>query len=175
MSVDQCLSWLGGAALRGTFGCIVEGDGEGEALPVLLRRIAQAVDPSLAVTAPRPIRIPKDQLLRAGDLERAVTLAVRNIGERGVVLVLIDGDDHSDCPAVLGPALRNRAQTVRPALPMSAVVAKREFECWFLAAAESLRGFHGLPNDLAAPANPERIRGAKEWIRNQQIRGQTRE
>jgi hypothetical protein len=37
-------------------------------------------------------------------------------------------------------------------------------ETWFLAAAESLRGCAGLPVDLAPPADPERIRGAKEWL-----------
>ncbi len=34
----------------------------------------------------------------------------------------------------------------------------------YLAAAESLRGLRGLPADLAAPEQPESIRGAKEWL-----------
>ena len=39
-----------------------------------------------------------------------------------------------------------------------------EFESWFLAGAESLRGRHGLANDLVPPQDPESIRGAKEWL-----------
>jgi hypothetical protein len=27
-----------------------------------------------------------------------------------------------------------------------------------------LAGSHGFPDDLAAPADPEKIRGAKEWL-----------
>jgi hypothetical protein len=37
-------------------------------------------------------------------------------------------------------------------------------ENWFLAGAESLRGERDLPDDLTAPADPEVVRGAKEWI-----------
>jgi hypothetical protein len=49
-------------------------------------------------------------------------------------------------------------------LPVAVVLAKREFESWFVAAAESLAGRVGLPADLQAPGAPESIRGAKEWL-----------
>src|SRR5439155_9119378 len=48
--------------------------------------------------------------------------------------------------------------------PVSVVVAKCEYEAWFLAAADSLAGKGGLLVDLATPEEPERIRGAKEWL-----------
>ena len=44
------------------------------------------------------------------------------------------------------------------------MLAKHEFEAWFLAAAESLRGQRGLVDDIHAPNDPEAIRGAKEWL-----------
>ena len=44
------------------------------------------------------------------------------------------------------------------------VLAKREFEAWFLAAAESLAGYHDLSDSLVPPVDPEAIRGAKEWL-----------
>ena len=47
---------------------------------------------------------------------------------------------------------------------IAVILAKKEFEAWFLAAAESLRGRHGLPLDLRSPQYPENIRGAKEWL-----------
>jgi hypothetical protein len=50
-------------------------------------------------------------------------------------------------------------------VPVSVVLANREFEAWFIAAAESLAGQHGFRADLDAPADAERIRGAKEWLR----------
>jgi hypothetical protein len=37
-------------------------------------------------------------------------------------------------------------------------------EAWFLASAESLRNQRGLAADLTAPAEPEAVQGAKEWL-----------
>jgi hypothetical protein len=44
------------------------------------------------------------------------------------------------------------------------MLAYREFETWFLAAARSLRGICGLPNDLEPPKDPELLRDAKGWL-----------
>lgn len=49
-------------------------------------------------------------------------------------------------------------------MPISVVLAKQEYEAWFLAAAESLRGKRRLPNTLESPPDPESIRGAKGWL-----------
>lgn len=49
-------------------------------------------------------------------------------------------------------------------MPLKVVLAKTEFESWFLAAAESIAGRRDLPGDLAAPTDPESVRGAKEWL-----------
>jgi hypothetical protein len=57
-------------------------------------------------------------------------------------------------------------QAARKDVLSAAVVAVREYEAWFLAAAESLGGHRGLADDLAAPANPEAIRDAKGWLRD---------
>ena len=142
--------------------CIVEGHGEVQAAPVLLRRVANALDPTLALQVDPVIRITKSKLTQGGELERAVELAARKIAGVGAILVLLDSDD--DCPADLGPRLLTRARCARPDLPISVVLAKREFEAWFLAAAESLRGLRGLRGDLVSPAYPEEVQGAKEWL-----------
>ena len=92
--------------------CIVEGDGEVEALPILIRRIAERMDPSLAIHVRRPSRFPRSQLVRAGGVERAVELAARQVGRQGGILVLIDSDD--DCPKDFAPELANRAKRARP-------------------------------------------------------------
>lgn len=89
-------------------------------------------------------------------------LAARKIAGVGAVLILLDGDD--DCPAELGPQLAQRVAEVRNDLPSAVVLAKREFEAWYLAAAESLRGLRGLYADLQPPPDPEAVRGAKEWL-----------
>lgn len=122
-------------------GCIVEGHGEVEAVPILVRRLVGHADPVLSVRLPQPIRIPKSKLIKAGELEKAVELAARKVAPGGAVLILVDSDDQ--CPARLGPELLSRAQKVRSDVPLTVVLAKREFEAWFLAAAESLHGRGG--------------------------------
>ena len=142
--------------------CIVEGHGDARAVPLLIRRIASQLSPGLHVNIPSPIRQPRNRLVRDGELERAIELAARSIGRDGGILVLIDGDD--DLPCQLGPQLLARARQAHRDLPISVVVAKREYEAWFLAATESLRGAHRLPQNLPSPPDPESIRGAKEWL-----------
>ena len=58
-------------------------------------------------------------------------------------------------------------------MPIAVVLAKHEFEAWFLAAAESLRGERGLRSDIDPPSDPEAIRGAKEWLYNRMQSGKT--
>lgn len=141
-------------------GCVVEGHGEVEALPVLIRKIGQEFN--VAAVVPRPIRISRSKLVKADELKRAVQLAVNNLGGPGGVIVLIDADD--DCPRDLAPQMLARAQEVRPDVPMAVVLAKREYEGWFLASASALAGRRGLTNPLAGPADPETIRDAKGWL-----------
>ena len=142
--------------------CIVEGDGDVEAVPIALRRIAQEIDPSLKIKIHRPIRVPRTKLVKPGELESYIELAARRAGRDGAIFVVLDSDD--DCPATLGPELLGRARKARPDLPISVVLAKREFEGWFLASAESLRGLRGLASDLKPPSDLESIRGTKEWL-----------
>lgn len=148
---------------------VVEGQGEVQALPVLLRRLVTAIDPQTAVTVAKPLRVSRGSLLKVGELERYVELAARSAEGEGRVLVLVDADD--DCAAELGPQLLARAQERRPGHPISVVVAVKEFEAWFLAAAASLAGRRGLPPDLTPPPQPEGIRDAKGWLQGQRIDG----
>jgi hypothetical protein len=144
--------------------CIVEGHGEVEAVPILVRRIVQALDSTILLRFPtNPIRIPRDKFVKTGELERAVELAALKNRAPGAILILLDADD--DCPKELAPQLLLRARNARSDMPIRVVLAKREFEAWFLAAAESLRGQQGLSSTLEPPPDPEAIQGAKEWLR----------
>jgi len=142
-------------------GLIVEGHGEVQAAPALIRRITAAIDPAL--TAKFEVRrIPKSQLLRPGELERAIEALTRQIGRRSRFLVLIDSDD--DCPKDLASVLNTRYNTAHSDVAISVVVANREYEAWFLASINSLAGCRGLNEGLEPPPDPESIRGAKEWL-----------
>lgn len=152
---------------------IVEGHGECEAVPILIRRIAQTIDPGFVPKVFAPLRVPASRLMKQGEMERSVDLAARKLQGQGGILVVLDCDWDDGCPAMDGPALLKRAMGVVVDLPTAVIFAKREFEAWFLAAAESLRGKHGLPNDLQSPAEPEDIRGAKEWLSDKMSYGRS--
>jgi Domain of unknown function (DUF4276) len=149
--------------------CIVEGHGEVEAVPILIRRIVATVDARIVLDLKKPIRVARNKLVKPGEIERSVELAVAKTSGRGGVLILVDADD--DCPATLGPDLLRRAREARSDVPLAVVLAKREFEAWFLAAATSLAGRRGLRADLAPPPEPEAKRGAKEWLAERKTDG----
>jgi hypothetical protein len=81
---------------------IVEGHGELEAVPVLLRRlIAEAAVYTIDVNA--PIRSKQSKLLQEDGLRQSVRLALLQDDCRGII-VLFENED--GCPKELGPKLQ---------------------------------------------------------------------
>jgi hypothetical protein len=152
---------LEGAALP-ILACVVEGEGDEQSLPLLIRRIALDRDPPVYIEVFVSKRVGREKLVNEGGIESAVEQAALDGGPDAAILVLLDADD--DCPAILGPTLLDRARKARPDRQVSVVLAKREYEAWFLAAAVSLRGLRGLPADLNPPNDLEGIRDAKGWL-----------
>ena len=145
---------------------IVEGHGEVEAVPILIRRISDALQISRPDIA-SPIRISRNKIVRNGkvekaELERVFQLAYLKLREPGAILLLLDGN--SDCPAKLGPQLLSTMQSIRPDIAVSAVLAKKEYEAWFLAALASLRGKRGISSSAVLSSDPEAMTGAKERL-----------
>lgn len=154
---------------RVTIATVVEGHGEVAAVPVLLRRMAAEIAPEVRLELPRPYRVGRDTLLAPYRLERVVAALTAQHGPEAGLLVLLDADD--DCPAELGPQLLARLQAARPDRSGAVVLANREFEAWFLAAAPSLAGTRGLPDGLAPPADPELPRDCKGWLTEHRVDG----
>ncbi|MFN3842094.1 MAG: DUF4276 family protein [Rehaibacterium terrae] len=144
--------------------CIVEGDGEVAALPILLRRVAEWRTPEMYPDVPIPIRVHRDRFLnREEEFRRHLLLAAAKCGQDGWMLVLLDADD--DCPARLGANILQRAQAIVPHQRVSVVLANREFEAWFIAAAPSLSGHRGFIFDPQDHTDPETPRDAKGWVK----------
>ncbi|MBI4625041.1 MAG: DUF4276 family protein [Verrucomicrobia bacterium] len=136
---------------------IVEGHGEVEAAPVLLRRLlAEARCQGIGVG--RPIRRTQSQLRSKEGIQAGVRLALLQ-PECAAVVILFDGED--DCPKELAASVRAWARDAAGGKPCDVVIAYREYETWFLAALESLRGQYGIPRNATAPADPESKRDAK--------------
>lgn len=149
---------------------IVEGDGEVRAFPILLRRLAAWLSPSLWIDVLPPIRVRRDRFLNSSEeFRRMLLLAAAKCGESGWILVLLDADD--DCPARLAADILERAGRIVPHRRISVVLANREYEAWFLAAAASLNRHRGFSWSDTESVEPERGRGAKEWIKKHMAGG----
>ncbi len=139
---------------------IVEGHGDIAAFPVLLRRLVEEAQ-AWEVGIGRPIRRRRNQLVEKAEVELAVRLALLQ-PDCGGILILFDGN--SDCPAELGPTIQAWATAAAGRVPCGIVIAHREYEAWFLAAIESLRGFRGIRDDAEPHPAPEGPRDAKAQL-----------
>lgn len=139
---------------------VVEGHGEVPALPVLLRRIATEVLSTPLVVSP-PWRIGRSKMLDPKTIQAAYRRSAAQ-GSVSGVLVLLDADD--DCPRELSEAVTNAlGDPWGPSVEV--VAANREYEAWFLAGIESLRGHRSILADASYPDDPETPRGAKERLK----------
>lgn len=144
---------------------IVEGHGEQQAVQRLLRRIAAVAAPQAQLRVNEPIRVKAGSFLNDGGyFSRYVSLAAAKARQEiaGHVLILLDCED--ECPGRLGPKLLSQASAIAPDVNITVALAYREYETWFMAAVESLRGVEGMSDTVVRPANPEATRNAKGWL-----------
>jgi len=153
---------------------IIEGDGEVSALPLLLRRLSQEVYQEYDLHIARPKNAHGCGNLTAPDqIERFVAYALSE-PECDGVLVLIDNDAvrglvdsnvlDDDCAPAFAHYLATRIQAIHPAKPVAIVVARWEYETWFLASLETVGAIVGVPEGMIYEGNVEAERSAKGWI-----------
>ncbi|MFN8635074.1 MAG: DUF4276 family protein [Chloroflexota bacterium] len=152
---------------------IVEGRGEStfNAVPILIRRIAQEI--GCYVDSYRTVRTRRDTFPRSSsERERALRLARADADPNGAILVLLDSDGEPPCVnrahrsslCLLGPELLRAVSPLASGLPIAVVMAEREFEAWFVAAAESLVFSGDLRSGTTAPVNPDVLHDPKGWL-----------
>jgi hypothetical protein len=160
---------------------IVEGHTEAKCAERLLQRIwTELLNGPERMQVLPPLRGKRDSLVHPNrtdlaetieDAHETLTRRLRHDSSgRGLLLLLLDAEE--DCPAALAPRLLERARTARSVADIACVLAKRELENWFKAAAASLAGIRSLPNGLSIPANPEEGDGGA-WL-TRQMRRQNR-
>lgn len=144
---------------------IVEGHGEVQAVPILLRRLLAEVSPLDQLHLNPALRVKAGSFTNDADyFKKYIELAARKAKPRqnSCVLILLDCED--SCPAGLGPQLLEKAKACRSDVTIIVALPYREYETWFLAAARSLRGVCGLPANIDPPNDPELLRDAKGWL-----------
>jgi Domain of unknown function (DUF4276) len=152
---------------------IVEGHGEVGSVRILLRRIWESLGGEFMEVL-QPIRQPRGRLVKKDGLSNAIQLAHEKLNnppistDPAIVLILIDADE--DCPREWGPKLLDIAREVDSRMDVACVLAKLEYETWFVAAAESLEKYLELPLGFIASESPEEARHGKGWVK-QHFRG----
>jgi hypothetical protein len=134
---------------------------------VLLRRLRDEAE-AWGLEFGRPHRKRRTQLVRKDSLQSAVRVASLR-EECAGILVLFDADD--DCPKDVAPTLEQWAREAAGGLPCAVVMANREYEAWFLASIEALRGKAGILPDATSHPEPEMPRGAKGELERRMRRG----
>jgi hypothetical protein len=146
---------------------IVEGQGDEAAVPLLLRRLRDEAQ-AWGLEVGRPHRRRRTQLVKKDSLQSAVQVAALRENCAGI-LILFDADD--DCPAELAPILEQWAREAAADIPCALVMANREYEAWFLASIEALRGRASLLPDATSHQEPEVPRDAKGQLELRMPRG----
>lgn len=140
--------------------CVVEGHGEVEALPVLVRRIA--CENEIAVLVRKPHRVSRSKPW--SEWARAVALQQSALnGTAGGVIVLLDADD--DEPQVIQEDIAKEVNERTGRTDTVICVAVREYESWFLASIDSLRSHPLVRDDASFEGNPDSVRNAKGMMR----------
>lgn len=148
---------------------IVEGQSEEASISSLVRRVLHELGDYQSQVA-RPLRVKRQRVVRPGELERSLELAIRTRPGAQSCLLVLDADD--DCPAELGAELRTRGRATS-AVRVEVTIPKVETEAWILAGIESLRGFRGIRDDAVRPYDPEAVRDAKGAITRLMMPGRT--
>ena len=136
---------------------MVEGHGEVQAAPLLLRRIFQEVYESFAVSIEKPFRVPRSKICnKSNDFRRAMQfLGMKN---PDAIFIIFDSDD--DCPVSIAQEVRAAAQAEVVDTPIFVVAAQREYEAWLLAGSAELEivdkvAYEKLPSSLESVRNPK--------------------
>jgi hypothetical protein len=142
--------------------CVVEGHGEVQALPVLIRRILQCANVQIGVDIPEPIRTKRDRFINKQDEYQKVLRLAAAKARGAPILILLDADD--DCPVMLSRQIEENIRNTVGNINVGVVIANREFESWFLASVTTLVGQRKLEVNLTVPSYSEDIRNCKGWL-----------
>ena len=145
---------------------IVEGPGEKDAVPALLRRILWERFDRYDIDVSRPkVTNGKPNLVKR--LEDFLGYAL--IERCTAILVLLDSD--RDCPAQLARELAQRAAALNLRVPTAVVCAMSAYESWFISSlsddeGDNIRARLEIRSSVTAPEDVESIRNAKAWLEN---------
>ena len=150
---------------------VVEGPGDVDALPQLVTRILTQMQnrPDIMVAHG------KSRVVMAkgrSNLEKRLESFLRHAENKpdcGAILVLVDADN--DCPVTVFQQLSQRCEHSGTNVPIQVVFAYREYETWFLASLDTIRGRHSISEATTLARDPETIANPKKWLTDRMSAG----
>ncbi|MGD0941832.1 MAG: DUF4276 family protein, partial [Terracidiphilus sp.] len=137
---------------------IVEGHGECSAVPVLIRRICYELGHCVGAQIASPIRVPRSKMVMEAHFKHYLQIAGSQPGQK-MILLFMDADD--DCTKEIAERTRPWIEEEATCGRCELIVIPKEYECWFIAVLESLRGVRGISNEARSHNCPERVRNPK--------------
>lgn len=147
---------------------IVEGHGEVEAAAGMVRRILYELVEGYEFDVGKPKRLNRNQVV--SDIPRFLEYAASE-PDCGSIIILMDADE--DCPQTLACDIRAAVEATGSPYPVAVVCPKVEYEAWFIASVESIRGRSigtrkvVIRKEANCPADIEGVRDAKDWLTRQ--------
>ena len=150
---------------------IVEGDGDKMAVPLLLRRMLAERHGIHNCKILKP-HVRGDLPTVRKNFENNFKAALK---ENAAILWILDFDcDDCKCVKKEADALLARANEIHPKWPIEIAFMVQEYETLFLSDKIATRSvLKSIPADIDFPADPESIRGAKEWLSRAMPKGVT--
>ena len=147
-----------------TIVAVVEGDGEVTAFSGLLRKILHEKNERYDIqVGGKNVGMVnahgKSKLLTK--LEDFLAHAQRKPDCAGI-LVLLDADE--DCPVTLANQLSRLCNPSIQSKPVTIVCANREYETWFLASLDTVKGSGYIRDTASLTGDAEDIRDPKKWL-----------
>lgn len=146
---------------------VVEGPGDLAALPPLLRRILgeRLGRYDIGVVKPKSAKGRSTLLKRFEDFLSYAAFESDCVA----ILVLLDSDEN--CPITLTNDLTPRCNQGGLTQPVAIVCARREYEAWFLASLDTIKGHAEIPETASIAGNVEDVRNPKQWLTDQMPAG----
>ena len=144
---------------------IVEGQGEVFAVPELIRRVLFEQLCVYQFRVAKPKRLKRNRI--DADLPKTLQFAAQE-PDAGAIIVFVDSDE--DCARALSEHISQIARDRNIGLPVATVCPTTEYEAWFMASIDSIRGQEigvrgaKIHEAAACPEYFETISGPKEWL-----------
>ncbi len=152
---------------------LVEGHGEKEAAPALVRRLVQHHERYEYLSLGIEVYNAKGIGNITTRLEQLLNEVFRKLQDCKALLILLDAEkDNYLCPPTLARELAAIAETQRLNFPVAIVCACCEYESWFLVSLHSIVDKWLVPGTKYS-GNPNQECSAKAWLEDHMPTGQT--